>query len=744
MAGHPLHLSPLLLLAFAPVPAIAQSRDGGEPEQVIVITAQRGVPGVLPERQLEQRDIEGYGVDSIGELIDEIAAENGETDNPIFLVNGRRVSDLSELSDYPAEALERVDVLGPDVGARVGQPAARRAYNLVLQTKFDGRIGRAAAILATEGDWASRRADLSYTRIRDERRLNLRLAFRDEDDLLESDRGVVQPVDSVANAGRFRTLRPDLLDIDLSASAASPLTDWLNFSSTGKIEFVRSQALLGFAEALNGAREQDRRTITGRFDSTLNGQRAGWDLTLLGRYEQNQSQVLVSSEAVLASRDRSSGTGRIADLDFTATRNLLNLPAGPLQLTLGANINADRNVSRFRQGSDRSRNVFSEAAQTVSSGIVIPLSSAGGGLAPIGDLYAAANVGAIRFSSSGYALNRQFSLTWQPTPRLRLFGILSQTGAPPAASLRSGALVVTPGVRYFDPLKNETVEVRETSGGIDTRVRQRSLQHQLGASFSPAGPLNLRFSVDYEYRRDRNLLAALPQASSTILALFPDRFVRDLSGRLVGVDTRPVLFASRTEREVRSTLNLSLPLGGAREERRRSDDAPADDDREERSRSSARLQFNLAHTFLIDSKLDVGTGRPPVDLLSRRALALGGGQSRHQIDGSLGFSMRGLGLRLTGSYRSRYLLELGDEAGAPTALQFGSLTRLNLRAFANADRLFGRKPWTRGSRITLSASNLANVRQEVRSDAGTTPLAFQSAYREPTGRTIEVELRTRL
>jgi hypothetical protein len=132
---------------------------------------------------------------------------------------------------------------------------------------------------------------------------------------------------------------------------------------------------------------------------------------------------------------------------------------------------------------------------------------------------------------------------------LRLFGILSQTGAPPAASLRSGALVVTPGVRYFDPLKNETVEVRETSGGIDTRVRQRSLQHQLGASFSPAGPLNLRLSVDYEYRRDRNLLAALPQASPTILALFPDRFVRDLSGRLVAVDARPVLFASRTERK---------------------------------------------------------------------------------------------------------------------------------------------------------------------------------------------------
>jgi hypothetical protein len=96
---------------------------------------------------------------------------------------------------------------------------------------------------------------------------------------------------------------------------------------------------------------------------------------------------------------------------------------------------------------------------------------------------------------------------------------------------------------------------------------------------------------------------------------------------------------------------------------------------------------------------------------------------------------------LTGSHQSRSFVELGGGPNNPDLLQFGALTIVNLRAFANADRLFGSQAWARGSRVSLSLMNLANARQVVRDSFGVTPLAFQPAYRDAVGRTVEVELR---
>jgi hypothetical protein len=37
--------------------------------------------------------------------------------------------------------------------------------------------------------------------------------------------------------------------------------------------------------------------------------------------------------------------------------------------------------------------------------------------------------------------------------------------------------------------------------------------------------------------------------------------------------------------------------------------------------------------------------------------------------------------------------------------------------------------------------NATNDRQEVRDSAGTTPVQYQPGYRDPLGRTVEIELR---
>ena len=64
-----------------------------------------------------------------------------------------------------------------------------------------------------------------------------------------------------------------------------------------------------------------------------------------------------------------------------------------------------------------------------------------------------------------------------------------------------------------------------------------------------------------------------------------------------------------------------------------------------------------------------------------------------------------------------------------------------MRAFADMHRFLPKSDWTRGMRLSLNVLNATNDRQDVRDSAGITPLRYQPGYRDPFGRTIEVELR---
>jgi len=107
----------------------------------------------------------------------------------------------------------------------------------------------------------------------------------------------------------------------------------------------------------------------------------------------------------------------------------------------------------------------------------------------------------------------------------------------------------------------------------------------------------------------------------------------------------------------------------------------------------------------------------------------------------MGLSSAGLGARLTGIWRSESLLETRI-GGATDRLRFSSYATLNIRAFAEARRLFPQTEWLKGTRFSLSVVNLANQRQRVVDSAGNTPLQYQPAYRDALGRTIEIEIRT--
>jgi len=150
-----------------------------------------------------------------------------------------------------------------------------------------------------------------------------------------------------------------------------------------------------------------------------------------------------------------------------------------------------------------------------------------------------------------------------------------------------------------------------------------------------------------------------------------------------------------------------------------------------------RLQLSLTDTITFVDKVRITPGGPELDYLHGDAAGSLGGTPRHNVEAQAGWSNNGLGARLGANWRSatRVTTTTGDD------LHFSSLGTFNLRLFAEGRRILPKSKWARGLRVSLDVLNLFNDRQKVRDSNGETPLQYQAAYRDPIGRTVELELR---
>jgi hypothetical protein len=726
--------------------AVAQPNDYPD----ILVTAP--VFHVSPERSLDSADVESYGLGTVGEIIAEIAAENGESrDDPAYLVNGKRVAGLGDVDDLPAEAIVRIDVMPAGSGLAVGASPRQRIYNIQLRRNLDLATTRVASRAATGGGWSSARGDIGFTHIRAERRLSLVAKARDDDMLLETERGVIQPLGSAPDAGRLRSLLPASDRIDLSLSAADQLASWLSGSLSSKLSIAQRRSLLGpfvRAAVVEGRLDQIARTLAASSDLTLNAQVGPWQIGLFGNYVYQRGRNLtdrtitgVATPVAARARSRTESIGG----EVSAFGPVANLPAGPATLNVRAGMSRDTIAGERQLGDVTSVHQRTLTSSNLSGALDIPITSRTTGvLGFIGDLSASAEYSFQHASDFGSFQNYTLSLLWRPIDWLSLTASLGRSdSAPPISSLEEPPLE-TPGVRYFDPLRGETVDVIRITGGTADLRRQRDETRRLGASIKPVRSLGLRITAEYLDTRNLNLVSDLPVASLSILEVFPDRFIRDGDGRLIAVDARPVLFAGRRERQIRTGFNLTVPLGSPQ----KVIGALADDDEDDKESAPPsprrgirpRLQANLAHSWLIESKLAIRPGQAAIDLLSRDAVGFGGlGRPRHRLDASLGYAERGLGVRATAQWRGTSLIEASGSAA--NVLRFEALSTVSLRAWIQGERLAPGSGWLKGTRFTVSLINLADARERVVDRFGITPLSYQAAYRDPIGRNIEIELR---
>lgn len=422
-------------------------------------------------------------------------------------------------------------------------------------------------------------------------------------------------------------------------------------------------------------------------------------------------------------------------LGASANGPIADLPAGPMRLGLNGDF-----VHRAQSGATEgpffeTRRAFDRTEWIGRASLEIPLTSRETGfLGVIGTSSASLNYGVTAVASLGTAERSGVGLTWQPARLLQLQFTLDRERELPDVGQLGEAVTISENVRFFDFLTGETLDIIQISGGNPALRSERTLKRRLSAELRPWQAIDLRLTGEHVLLRQDDPIAPLPPASLDLLLAFPDRFVRDASGRLTSADVRPVNFVARHSEQLRWALSFSLPP-------RQAIDPAAPRPAPVRGQPTPlRAQFDLAHTINLTNEVIVRDGFPVIDILDGGAVGFGGSLPRHQVTGSVNIGNSLGGLRITGSWRGQSTLRQGG-AGNQNLLELQPFAVFNLRAHLELDKVWPQEKWLKATRVSLVVTNLANTRQRIIDQAGDTPLRFQPAYRDPLGRNVLVEIR---
>lgn len=762
--------APAVAQQAAPPPA--DNPDMLAEEIVVTGEAPRGavIGNIDPELQLGPADIRAYGVNSVAELLAELAPQTGSVrgrggERPVVLLNGRRISGFAEIRDLPTEAIARVDILPEEVALKYGFPADQRVVNFVLRERFRAITGEIEGGLATEGGGERAEVDLDILRIEGDGRFELAFEYERTEPLTEAQRGIDRSDLGPIDQGALRTLVPTGDTVQLNAIISRSVAPGVAATLNGRVERSDSLALLGLgSDPELGPRAQERDSLTGHLGATVNGALSGWQWTFTGNYDRIESLVLTDGIDGRTLRDRGFSVSDLVTGDFTVNGAPLKLPAGDLSTTVSlfASHLAFESETR-RAGSPAT----ASAARDIGGGqlsVDLPIASRRRGvLAGIGDLSLNGNLQLRRLSDFGTLTVWGAGLNWSPWPVVDLIASVTDEEAAPTPQQLADPVIETPLVRVFDFVTGAPVLVTQLTGGNPGLQGDARRVWKLGLTLRPKlGEADVSITANYVASRIANRIASLPNPTAAIEAAFPDRFVRDATGALVLVDARPVNFAAEDSRQLRWGINLSLPLKADPERLKRLREAGAfgqgggpgagpgggrppggfGGGRGGRGGFGGRLQFALFHTYVFENDILIAPGGPRLDLLAGDAIGARGGVARHRLEAQAGIVKNGLGARLSADWQSATRVDAAATGG--DSLRFGAIGTVDLRLFANLGvqpGLVRGRPWLRGTRVTFAVTNLFNTRQRVTGADGQVPISFQPALLDPLGRTVRLQLR---
>lgn len=794
-------------------PDSLEDEDEGEGE-AIVVTGQR-LRGAVdtdipPEIQLDRRDIRATGAGTITELLDAIAPQTRSGrgreggGRPVVLLNGQRISGFREIRDLPPEAIERVDVLPEEVALRFGYRADQRVVNIVLRRRFDATTAEVEGGFATAGGRGSYEADLNHLRIDRSGRYSLDFEYSHSDPLFESERDIIQAADATADVGRFRTLLAETDQLQLGGTLNRTIFGDVSATVNGRLDMSWNSRFLGLPpgggdEAL--VRESDGRTA--HLGLALNGNIRPWRWSLTANYD----NVLSTSETdtdVGAQADRGRSLSSVGTAELVTNGPLFELPAGEVSATVRAGFDTrDFSSSTVRSGVEQSRDLSRDRG-AVQASLDVPIASRRRAfLEDLGNLSVNFNAEAEQLSDFGTLTTLGAGLNWSPIDELNFGASFTDEDGAPSMQQLGDPVLATPGVRVFDLVRGETVDITRVEGGNPGLLADNRRVLTLRMTARPIEDEDLTFLANYTSVRIDDPIASFPTATPEIEAAFPERFVRGADGRLQRIDARPINFARSERSEVRWGINFSEPIGpqrppggfrGGRGGRggqgavgqgaggqpgspgeaappgEQAQPGQASDSAQRRrgpgggpgaggfrgpggrggfggggGRFGGRLQLGLFHTYHIENEILIREGVPVLDLLGGSAVGGRGGQPRHEVEAQAGIFRNGIGARLTANWQSGTTVRGRPDLGGTTGdLFFSDFATVNLRLFADlgARRNWVREvPFLRGTRVTVAIDNLLDSRLDVRDSTGAVPLSYQPDYLDPLGRSVRISLR---
>ena len=753
--------------------AVAQQGMDDTALEEVVVTSRRELGAVIgditPEFQLSAQEIRALGVGSVAELLTALGPQLGSNrgrggGRPIVLINGVRASGFAEIRDIPTEAILRTDILPEEVALKYGYRADQRVINFVLRPRFRAFTAETGARGTTDGGREGLDLGGNWLRIQQDGRLQFDLKARREEGLLESERRIVG-VDGTPNAdAAFRSLAPTIDQVTANAVLAKPFAEGSSFTINASFDDTRQRSLLGLRPSPAGPipLRRDTDSSEARLSGLLQGTRSGWRWSSNINAERNDSTTETGGET-LAGRSRSD----TLDIDFVANGSPVDLPSGPLNITLKAGASTRRIDSVSTRLGNTLFTDLSRHQQDAQLNLDLPIWRGDVERAVLGALGANFNYAIEDISDVGSLRTLGYGLNWSIARQLRvILSVTDEEGAPSMQQL-GGAVLSTPFSRVFDSVRNETVDVARITGGNPLLSPDRREVFKIGIGSRPLEDIDFDINADYVRTRARNIISGLPLATPDLESAFPERFQRDASGKLTSLDARALNLLGRDREELRFTLNLSRPWGpqpeapspaqrggGNRQGAEGRGSASPEDDAARRARMAqigerflafarrGSAQFTLTYTQRLQDEIALAPGVPVLDLLDGDSLFDTGAAARHELEVAVGANRDGFGGRLVTNWRSssRVASSVATQRGD---LEFASLTTLNLRVFAD----LGLQPWARdypflrGARVSLVVGNLFNERQSVRAQSGTVPVIYQPDLLDPQGRTLRLTFR---
>ena len=478
---------PLIALVCA-LPAVAQDRapvpepdqqqptadtdaaigEGGE----LIVTAGR-LPGQLdvpqaPLVELDPEDIAAYGVGSIADLVAQLEPATGSArgrgggGQPVFLINGIRVSSFREFFSYPPEALRKVEVLPEEVAQKFGFPPDRRVINFILKDDYSSREVELEFEQPWDGGYSRTEQEFTLLKLTDGGRINVNIEASDVSLLTESERNIIQTPGSLPTVpgdpdpATGRSLIADSAGIEgtVSYSKAFPESG-ASLSLTANLERSDRRSLSGYntVTLVDGAGNSELRTFGDPLENITRTDSANaslgytrpvgdWQLTVTANaglsdsttdIEQRADTLIVEQRALAGTLplDGSLGNLRSTAFDTARTRSYaagskatlrgtpVYLPAGELGLTFDAGYD----WSRIESEDTRTATATSLTRGNIEGGInvSVPLTSKReNALGAIGDWSLNLQAGFNDLSDFGTLYDWSIGAVWEPFEFLQL------------------------------------------------------------------------------------------------------------------------------------------------------------------------------------------------------------------------------------------------------------------------------------------------------------------------------------